>query len=47
VEQPTAGRLEDVGSPAQLDGDSTTETKGDHMAGLRVCRPGSAWAECP
>jgi hypothetical protein len=48
VEQPAAGRLEDVGPPTEVDGDSTTETEGDHVAGLKEgCRPGGTWAERP
>jgi hypothetical protein len=35
VEQPTAGRLEGVEPPAEVDGDSTTEMEGDHVAGLK------------
>jgi hypothetical protein len=35
VEQPTTGRLEGVEPPAEVDGDSTTEMEGDHVAGLK------------
>jgi hypothetical protein len=42
------GRLEGVGPPAKVDGDSTAEMEGDHVAGLsEECRPGGTWAECP
>jgi hypothetical protein len=48
VEQPAAGRREDVGSPADVDAGSTAATKGGHMAGLKAeCRPGGTWAERP
>jgi hypothetical protein len=48
VEQPTAGRLEGVGPPAEVDGDSTTETEGDHMASLKEgCTRGDTWVWCP
>jgi hypothetical protein len=48
VEQPATGRLEDVGPPAKVDGGSTAETEGDHIAGLKEeCRPGGTWVECP
>jgi hypothetical protein len=48
VEQPTAGRREDVGPPTVVDTGSTTVTKGGHMAGLKAeCRPGGTWAERP
>jgi hypothetical protein len=48
VEQPVVGRLEGVGSPVKLDGDSTTKMEGDHVAGLKEeCRPGGTWSECP
>jgi hypothetical protein len=41
VEQPAAGRLEDVGPPAEVNGGSTAETEGDHVGGLKEeCRPG-------
>jgi hypothetical protein len=44
VEQPTTGRLEDVGPPAEVDGGSTTATNGDHMAVMKAgCRPGDTW----
>jgi hypothetical protein len=40
------GRLEDVGPPVEMDGGSTTELEGDHMAGLKEeYRPGGTWAE--
>jgi hypothetical protein len=46
VEQPTTGRLEDMGPPAEVDGGSTTKTKGDHVAILKEgCRPSGTWAE--
>jgi hypothetical protein len=46
VEQPVAGRLEDVGPPAEVDGGSTIEMKGDHMVGLKEeCRLGGTWVE--
>jgi hypothetical protein len=35
VEQPTADRLEGVEPPAEVDGDSTGEMEGDHVAGLK------------
>jgi hypothetical protein len=42
LEQLTVGRLEGVGPPVEVDGDSTVETKGDHVAGLMEgCRPSS------
>jgi hypothetical protein len=48
VEQHAAGRLEDVGPPAEVDGSSTAEMEGDHVAGLKEdCRPSSTWAEHP
>jgi hypothetical protein len=48
VEQPAAGRREDMGPPAEVDAGSTAVMKGDHMAGLKAeCRPGSTWAEHP
>jgi hypothetical protein len=48
VEQPAAGRQEDVGPPAEVDGGSTAMMKGDHMACLKAeCRPSSTWAERP
>jgi hypothetical protein len=48
VEHHVAGRLEDMGPPAKVDGGSTTETEGDHMAGLKKeCRPGGTWAKHP
>jgi hypothetical protein len=34
MEQPAAGRLEDVGPTTEVDGGSTTETKGDHVDSL-------------
>jgi hypothetical protein len=40
--------LEDVGSPAEMDGDSTIEAEGGHMAGLKEeCRPDGTWVERP
>jgi hypothetical protein len=40
------GRLEGVGPRAEVDGDSTAETEGDHMASLeKGCRPIGTWAE--
>jgi hypothetical protein len=40
VEQLAAGRLEGVGSLAKVDGDSTVDGEGDHVAGLtEECRP--------
>jgi hypothetical protein len=48
VEQLAAGRLEDVGPPAEVDGGSITAMEGDHAAGLKAeCRPGGIWAEHP
>jgi hypothetical protein len=48
VEQPSAGKWEDVGPPAEVDAGSTAAMMGDHMAGLMVeCRPGDTWAELP
>jgi hypothetical protein len=47
VEQPAAGRREDVGPPAEVDAGSTTTMKGDHVAGLKECRPDGTWAERP
>jgi hypothetical protein len=47
VEQHVAGRLEDMGPPAEVDDGSTTETEGDHVADLKECRPGGTWAEHP
>jgi hypothetical protein len=43
------GRLEGMGPPAEVDGDSTTEMEGDHMAGMKGggCRPSGTWAEHP
>jgi hypothetical protein len=42
------GRVEDVGPPPEVDGDSTAETEGDHVASLKEgCRPSGTWAECP
>jgi hypothetical protein len=40
VERPAAGRLEDVGPPAEVDGGSTAAMEGHHVVGLKVeCRP--------
>jgi hypothetical protein len=40
LEQLTVGRLEGMRPPVEVDGDSTVETKGDHVAGLMEgCRP--------
>jgi hypothetical protein len=37
-----------VGPPTEVDGDSTAETEGDHMAGLKEgCRAGGTRAERP
>jgi hypothetical protein len=48
VEQSSMSRLEGMGPPAEVDSDSTTETEGDHMAGLKEgCRPSGTWAEGP
>jgi hypothetical protein len=48
VEQPTTGRLEDMGPPAKVDVGSTAVTKEDHMASLKVeCRLGGTWVERP
>jgi hypothetical protein len=48
VEQPAGGRLEGVGPPAEVDGDSTAEMEGDHEVGLKVeCRPSGTWVEHP
>jgi hypothetical protein len=48
VEQPAAGTSEDVVPPAEVDGGSTTETEGDHMAALTEGhRPGGTWVEHP
>jgi hypothetical protein len=42
------GRLEGVGSPATVDGDSPTEIEGDHVASLtEECRPDGTSAERP
>jgi hypothetical protein len=47
VEQLAMGRLEGVGPPTEVDGDSIVETNGDHVAGLKEwCRPSGTWAEC-
>jgi hypothetical protein len=35
------------GLPAKVDGGSTAETEGDHMASLIECRAGGTWAERP
>jgi hypothetical protein len=41
VEYSTAGRLEDMGPPAEVDGGSTAMMEGDQVAGLKAeCRPG-------
>jgi hypothetical protein len=48
MEQPTMGRLEDVGPPAEVDNYSTAQTEGDHLAGLREeCTPSGTWAKRP
>jgi hypothetical protein len=48
VEQPTAGGLEDMRPPADVDGGSTAVMKGHHVAGLKAeCRLGGTWAERP
>jgi hypothetical protein len=48
VVQSTAGRLEDVGPPSEVDGGSTAVMKEGDVAGLKVgCRPGGTWAEQP
>jgi hypothetical protein len=48
VEQPVVGRLEGMGSPAEVDGDSTAKMEGDHVVGLKEgCRPGDTWVERP
>jgi hypothetical protein len=48
VEQLSAGRLEGVGPPAEVDSGSTTKTEGDHVAGpMEECRPGGIWVERP
>jgi hypothetical protein len=48
VEQPAAGRLEDVGPPVEVDGGSTAMRKGDHIDGMKAeCRPGGTWVEHP
>jgi hypothetical protein len=40
------GRLEGVGPPTKVDGDSTAEIEGDNMAGLKEgCRPGGTCVE--
>jgi hypothetical protein len=42
------GRLEDMGPPTDVDGGSTTVTKGYHVAGLNLeCAPSGTWAEHP
>jgi hypothetical protein len=47
VEQPAAGRLEDVGPPAEVDSGSTAATERGHAASLKVeCRLGGTWVEC-
>jgi hypothetical protein len=48
VEQPAKSRLEDMGPPAEVDGDSTAETEGNHVAVLKEkCRSDGTWAEHP
>jgi hypothetical protein len=48
VEPPAMGRLESVGPPAKVDGDSTAETKGDDVVGLKEdYRLGGTWVERP
>jgi hypothetical protein len=48
VEQPAMGRLEDVVPPAKVDGGSTTEMEGKHVAGLKEeRRPCDSWVEHP
>jgi hypothetical protein len=48
VEQPTAGKLEGVGPPAEVDGGSTAMTKVGHVAGLKAqCKLGGTWVEHP
>jgi hypothetical protein len=48
VEQSAATRLEGTRPAAKVDGGSTTETEGDHLAGLKEeCRPGNNWVERP
>jgi hypothetical protein len=48
VEQPIVGRPKDMRPPAEVDGGTTTEMEGDHVAGLtEECRPGGTWAEHP
>jgi hypothetical protein len=48
VEQMTMGRLEGVGPPTEVDGDSTTEMEGDHTTGVTEgCRPSGTWAKRP
>jgi hypothetical protein len=47
VEQPAGGRPEDMWPPTEVDGDSTTETEGDNVAGMwEECRPSGTWVEC-
>jgi hypothetical protein len=42
------GRLEGMGSPAEVDGDSTAKMEGDHVAGLKEgCRPSGTWVVRP
>jgi hypothetical protein len=48
VEQPATGRPKNVEAPAEVDGGSTTKTKGGHVASLmEEYRPASTWAEHP
>jgi hypothetical protein len=48
VEQPAVGRLKVMGPPNEVDGGSTTEMDGDHVADLKEeCRSGGTWAEHP
>jgi hypothetical protein len=48
VEQPTVGRLEDMGPPTKVDGGSSIEMEGDHVAGPKdECRLSGTWVERP
>jgi hypothetical protein len=48
VEQPAAGRWEDVAPPIEVYGGFTAAMKAGHMAGLKAeCRPGNTWVEHP
>jgi hypothetical protein len=48
VEQLAVARLEGMGPPAMVDGDSTAEMEGDHVASLKEgCRVGGTAVEHP